>query len=89
MLIYSSALFTNAVRHPGSDRSRDLVGNNQVSVHAHRRARYQQACVHAVEKAEKREDKQDTISLEPTSRLFKGVKTNTKVLLTHGDAVKK
>jgi hypothetical protein len=45
--------------------------------------------VHAVEKAEKREDKQDTISLEPTSRLFKGVKTNTKVLLTHGDAVKK
>lgn len=43
----------------------------------------------AVEKAEKREDKQEFIAVDSSSFLFKGLSKQQKVLLTHGDMVTK
>lgn len=42
-----------------------------------------------VEKAEKREDKQESIRVDTSSMMFAGLEASQRVLLTHGDAVTK
>mmetsp|Transcript_80672 Transcript_80672/g.216215 ORF Transcript_80672/g.216215 Transcript_80672/m.216215 type:complete len:662 (-) Transcript_80672:2-1987(-) len=43
----------------------------------------------SVERADKREDRQEFIEIETSSRLFAGLSARERVLLTHGDAVTK